>query len=144
MKKIKKKAELYSSGLIDQFLNDISPEEYERTKKRMLLAARIDDAIKAKGWKKKDLADALNKQPSEISKWLSGVHNFTSDTLWDIEDILNIKIINVSENDTIVVQKFYISGSSKVSKESKSNYAYQNYNKLIPVMEQKIEYGQTN
>ncbi|MCD4696843.1 MAG: hypothetical protein K8S16_11455 [Bacteroidales bacterium] len=55
MKKSKNKAELYSSELIDQFINEISPEEYERTKNKMLLAAKIDNAIKAKGWKKKNL-----------------------------------------------------------------------------------------
>ena len=106
MKKSKNKAELYSSDLIDQFLNKIPPEEYERTKNKMLLAVKIDDAIKAKGWKKKDLANALNKQPSEISKWLSGIHNFTTDTLWDIEKVLNITLINISGDGTIVMKKF--------------------------------------
>jgi transcriptional regulator with XRE-family HTH domain len=88
------KAETYDSIDIMGLLKNISPEEYERTEKRMLLAARIDDEIKNKGWKKKDFAAALVKTPSEITKWLSGTHNFTSDTLFDIERVLNIKLIN--------------------------------------------------
>jgi transcriptional regulator with XRE-family HTH domain len=54
----------------------------------MLLAARIDDARKAKGWSQHEFAEQMGKNPSEISKWLSGTHNFTSDTLWDIEEKL--------------------------------------------------------
>lgn len=86
------KAETYSSSLIDELLKGISPEEQERTDKRMLLAARIDDGIKAKGWKKKDFAMAMSKTPSEITKWLSGTHNFTADTLFDIERVLEINL----------------------------------------------------
>ena len=110
MKMSNSKAELYSSDLIDKFLNEIPYEEYERTKNKMLLASRIDDAIKAKGWKKKDLAKALNKQPSEISKWLSGTHNFTTDTLWDIEKILNIKLITLSDSQAEQVTDFFPGG----------------------------------
>ena len=92
-----KKAEIYHSSIIEDLLNEIPQEEAERVHKRMLLAARIDDAINEKGWKKKDFAKAMNKVPSEISKWLSGTHNFNSDTLFDIERVLDIKLINVSE-----------------------------------------------
>ena len=67
--------------------------------KKMLLAARIDDAIKARGWQKQDLAKALHKRPSEISKWLSGTHNFTTETLWEIEKILGTDLINLQEQD---------------------------------------------
>ena len=64
MKKNNNKTETYSSELIDNLFNEISPKELERTKNKMLLAVRIGDAIKSKGCKKKDLADALNKRPS--------------------------------------------------------------------------------
>ena len=30
---------------------------------------------------------------NEISKWLSGTHNFSSDALFDIEEILGIEVI---------------------------------------------------
>ena len=93
----KKTPEIYSSTLIDNLLNEISPEELKRTERKMMLAARIDDALKAKGIKKGDLAKALNKKPSVISKWLSGTHNFTSETLWEIGDVLGINLINIKE-----------------------------------------------
>ena len=93
--KMKNKAEQYTSHAIDEILESISPAELRMTKQRMLLAAKIDDAIKSKGWKKTDFAKEMKKSPSEISKWLSGTHNFTSDTLFDIGEVLGIKLINI-------------------------------------------------
>ncbi len=70
-----------NNNLIEQLLNYISPEESLRIENRMLLAAKIDDALKAKGWKKNDLMKALGKKnQSEVTKWLSGTHNFTATT----------------------------------------------------------------
>jgi len=100
--KTKNKAEEYTSPAIDEIFKEISPAELNRTKQRMLLAAKIDDAIKAKGWKKTDFAHAMIKSPSEISKWLSGTHNFTTDTLSDIEEVLGIQLLNVGKKDDLL------------------------------------------
>ncbi len=94
MKK-RNKAENYSSPEMDEILNEISPTELKRTRNRMLVAAKIDDAIISKGWKKTDFAHKIGKNPSEITKWLSGTHNFTIDTLFEIEEVLGIKLINI-------------------------------------------------
>lgn len=88
-----------SNNLIEQLLNYISPEESLRIENRMLLAAKIDDALKAKGWKKKDLVKALGKKnQSEVTKWLSGTHNFTSDLLTDLGRVLDTNFFN-HDND---------------------------------------------
>lgn len=107
--KTRNKAENYNSPEMDEILNEISPAELKRTKQRMLLAAKIDDAIKAKGWKKSDFAREMKKSPSEISKWLSGTHNFTIDTLSDIEELLRIKLVNIVERENEMY--YYFSGS---------------------------------
>ncbi len=86
------------SSLINSLLNSISPAEAEKIEKKMLIAAKIDDALKAKKWKKKDLLKALGKtNQSEITKWLSGTHNFTIDTLVDLEHVLEIRLLNLEE-----------------------------------------------
>jgi len=110
MKNKNQLSENYKSSLISELLEGIDPKEKERIKKRMLLAARIDDAIKAKGWKPKNLAEALGKSPSEISKWLSGTHNFTADTLFDIERVLDVVLISLGNQSerTIGIYKFNI------------------------------------
>lgn len=88
--------ENYSSDLIDDLLDNIKPEEQEQTDYKMMLSAKIYAGLKAKGWKSLDLANALNlKSPSLVSKWLSGTHNFTVDTLVDIQRVLNIKLLDV-------------------------------------------------
>ena len=45
------------------------------------IADRLEDLIKEKGLSKKEFAEAIGKRPSEITKWLSGQHNFTIRTL---------------------------------------------------------------
>lgn len=108
------KAELYTSAILDEIFAEITPEEAEKTTKRMLLAARIDDGIKAKGWKKKHLAEALQKHPSEVTKWLSGTHNFNSDTLFDIERVLNIGLVTLKDTPKNQVIRFEAVISEKV------------------------------
>lgn len=82
------------NNLINNLLNSINPEDKERIEYRMLVAARIDSAMKAKGWKTKDLLHALGKKnPSEVTRWLSGTHNFTMDTLVDLQRVLGIRLL---------------------------------------------------
>lgn len=91
------------NSILADFLDNISDLDQKKTDTRMLIAAKIDDAIKAKGWKKKDLLEAMGKKtPSIVTKWLSGTHNFTIDTLVELEDILDIQLLNLSvETKTI-------------------------------------------
>lgn len=45
------------------------------------ISERIDTLMQKKGLSKKQFADAIGRRPSEITKWLSGQHNFTIATL---------------------------------------------------------------
>ncbi|MGM0497529.1 MAG: helix-turn-helix domain-containing protein [Bacteroidota bacterium] len=110
----KQKEEKYVSPALDELMDEIDERQYKRTEKRMILAARIDEAKRAKGWKNKDLAKMLGKNDSEISKWLSGTHNFTADTLSDLEEVLGIQLLNAKEESkTIVIQQNTITVSSE-------------------------------
>jgi len=84
--------ENYSSPLIDGLLGKITSAELLKTKVKMQIAARIADILQQKDWGKKQFATRLSKQPSEITKWLSGTHNFTIDTLSDICHALDLDI----------------------------------------------------
>lgn len=93
-----KKANTYSSDLIDELLNEITPRERKRTENRMRLAAKIADGLKAKGWSKQQLAKELGyNSPSIVTKWLSGTNNFTADVLSDIEGVLPVKLLHTEE-----------------------------------------------
>ena len=91
----------YKKNLLNGLLESITPEEQAKTDKKMILASKIANAIKAKGLKKSEFAEILGKQPSEISKWLSGTHNFTIDTLMDIERVLSVQLLDTKNWDRL-------------------------------------------
>lgn len=61
------------------------------------IAERISDVLKAKNLTQKDFAQKLHKRESEISKWMTGRHNFTMQTIAKIETALGCKIINIAQ-----------------------------------------------
>jgi len=90
-------AETYTSKVLEEFLSLGSPEELARTENRMMLAAKIHDVMTAKSIGKKQLAEMVGQSPSVITKWLSGGHNFTVDTLTDIQRVLGVRLLDVDE-----------------------------------------------
>lgn len=59
------------------------------------IATRIDNVLKRKGMTQRELAQRLGKRESEVSKWLTGRHNFTTNTIARITLALGAPIINV-------------------------------------------------
>ncbi len=95
-----------NKNILDDILANIPENEVGITEYRMDLAVKIDKAMRARGLQKQELAEKLGKKPSVITKWLSGTHNFTSDTLWQVERESGIKLLNLSpETQT---EKVYI------------------------------------
>ncbi len=62
------------------------------------LADRIHDLLEKKGIEQKDLAQLLGKNESEISKWMTGTHNFTLKTISKIEAALGESILLLNKN----------------------------------------------
>ena len=60
------------------------------------IVVRINEIMKTKGYTQKDLADRMQKKPSEINKWLKGNHNLTLKTLAKLEAELGEPIIFTS------------------------------------------------
>jgi transcriptional regulator with XRE-family HTH domain len=88
-------------NILDKILARVSPQDIAQTERKMSLAVLIADGIKAKGWTQKEFAEKVNKRPSEITKWLSGTHNFTVDTLTQIEFVLDIYFFSQPLDRTI-------------------------------------------
>lgn len=57
------------------------------------VSSLIDARLKGIGMSKMEFAKKLNTQPSSVTKYLSGKHNFTIETLFKIEEVLRIEII---------------------------------------------------
>lgn len=110
------------STLLSSLLREIDPLEQAKTDAKMEIAAKIAQGMEAKNWKKKDLLEAVGKNnPSIITKWLSGTHNFTTDTLIELEHALNIKLIQGEIKEPVTV-KYHIQISQEVNRPEKSSY----------------------
>ena len=66
--------------------------EAEILARRKRTAEEILDALTASGMSRKEFALKMGRQPSEVTKWLSGKHNFTSDLLAEISAVLSCPI----------------------------------------------------
>lgn len=79
-----------------------TPEETRRFVNKMLdVADRIHAILEQKGMTQKDLAVALHKSESEISKWVSGSHNLELKTIIRIEEALGEDILTVPKPQAI-------------------------------------------
>lgn len=67
-----------------------------------IAAAQIKAALVERGLSKKKFAGLMGKGPSEVTKWLSGEHNFTIALLQRISDVLGTEITGVEEIWTFV------------------------------------------
>jgi transcriptional regulator with XRE-family HTH domain len=97
-----------NTSFIDQVLASITPAQQHRTDNRMLIAARIDDAMQEKNISQKELAKRLDKHHSVVTLWLSGTQNFTIDTLSDIETALGINLFQTIEPQPIVIEFHFV------------------------------------
>ncbi len=57
------------------------------------IADKIDAILKAKGLTQKEFAKKMNKTEAEVSRWLSGTHNFTLKTIAKITNVLGKNIV---------------------------------------------------
>ena len=69
------------------------PSILKTTELNLAIATRINSILESKGLKPVDLARKLDKNHSEISKWLTGTHTFTTKTLAKICLALEEEII---------------------------------------------------
>ena len=83
------KTKNYTSNILDDILNQTSKKEAGKIKYRMLLAAKIDKALKAKGMKKKNLADCV---PEDLP--------------WSISNIYTLHIYTVSHLHSITYTRY--------------------------------------
>jgi transcriptional regulator with XRE-family HTH domain len=92
MKMTNKRNRQQSASVINQLLQEVSPVDKAQIENKMLFAARLEELMKQNGWSKGEFAEKLGKNASEITKWLSGTHNFTMDTLSEIAFFLKLPL----------------------------------------------------
>lgn len=60
------------------------------------IADKIDAILKKKSMTQKEFAKKMNKTEAEVSRWLSGTHNFTLKTIAKITAVLGESIVTIS------------------------------------------------
>lgn len=74
---------------------NVTPEEKALARISFEISNRIDFLMHEKGLSKKQFAEAIGKCPSEVTRWLSGEHNFTIATLGMLAKFFGQPIVTV-------------------------------------------------
>ena len=69
------------------------------------IAKTIKQVLLKRKLMKKDLAEKMKVQNSIVTKWVSGNHNFTLQTIEKIEQALNCKLMDTSEAGISLTEK---------------------------------------
>ena len=80
---------------LQEIFNEIPVEDREETRLSFAISNRLADLMRERGLNKRQLAEALGKRPNEITRWLSGEHNFTISTLAMLSTFFGKSIIHV-------------------------------------------------
>ncbi len=82
--------------VFNQMVSQVPPEVKQEIDFEMDISNRIDFLMKKHHLTKLEFARKLGKRPSEITKWLSGQHNFTLRTISLLSTFFGERIIEVS------------------------------------------------
>lgn len=80
---------------LDEMLGPIPDSLQKETELSFQISDRIYALMQERGLSKKQFADALGKRPCEVTKWLSGQHNFTIATLSMLSSFFGQPVIAV-------------------------------------------------
>ena len=123
------------NAIFERCLANVSPEVRMEVRLNMDIANKIADVLQAKNMTQRDLAALLDKRESEISRWLTGTHGFTTKTLARISAALGEEIIETQKERRVnyVVLPFpkYVSNTDVKSAsfsgmKTYAQYIYQN------------------
>ena len=87
---------MIQNKLFRDCLATIPSEQKAELELSFSIAERLSEILKEKGLTQKQLAQMLNKRESEISKWLTGRHNFTTHTIARIQTAIGCDIISIA------------------------------------------------
>lgn len=85
-----------TSKSLEKMLGPIPAQIMEEVDLSFEISDRISELMVERGLSKKQFADALGRRPSEVTKWLSGQHNFTIATLSMLSTFFGQPIVTVA------------------------------------------------
>lgn len=78
-----------------EMVGHVPPDIKEEIELSFAISNKIYSLMHERGLSKKQLAEQLGKRPSEVTRWLSGQHNFTVSTLAMLSAFFGKSIISV-------------------------------------------------
>lgn len=78
-----------------QMVASVPPVVKKEVDLEFAISNRIHELMVKRGLSKVEFAQALGKRPSEVTKWLSGQHNFTLRTISLLSDFFGVPLIHV-------------------------------------------------
>ena len=89
------------NSLFDQCVANVAPEVMEEVSLNVDIANRIYDLLKEKKMTQREFAARMGKRESEISRWLTGSHGFTTTTLAKIAAVLGEPVVMVKKDPQV-------------------------------------------
>ena len=80
-------------GVAHRIRARIKPENRVFIKKNLAISEQVQYLLDQRGWSQREFAEHIGKEPSEVSKWLSGLHNLTLQSITKMEALLGEDII---------------------------------------------------
>ena len=99
--------------------------EAEKIARRKRTTEEIAIALERSGLTRKEFAQKMHRVPSEVTRWLSGKHNFTSDLLAEISYILESPISGTDDITDIpcpIVEGYSISPDKTILSENAMSF----------------------
>ncbi len=81
--------------LVGQLIANIPLEQKKQLDYSNDISDRLDAIMKERGISQRELARMTGKRPSEVTRWLSGQHNFTLATIAKLSVALNHEFVSV-------------------------------------------------
>ncbi len=112
--------EFPKENILDTWLEENQNPETDRFIERNLeITQKVCSILKQRNIRKKEFAKMLGKKPSEITKWLSGLHNLTLKSITKMEVALGVNLMN-PEPQYVYLGR--IEGGTKEMLASKNDY----------------------
>ena len=84
-----------TKAMFEDLVSRIPADEAKQLDYSFRVAERICEILQEKGISQRQLAELTGKRPSEISRWVSGQHNFTLSTLAKLATALQHDFIEI-------------------------------------------------
>lgn len=117
--------EFPKENILDTWLEENQNPEIDRFIERNLeITQKVCSILKQRNIRKKEFAKMLGKKPSEITKWLSGLHNLTLKSITKMEVALDVNLMNPEPQ---YVYLGMVEGGAKDMISSKDDYEQSYY-----------------